>query len=149
VTGAQRVRTVRILEHMNLAMLPGRWLWPLIAVVTALALAVGAGGDSPSAGAGVPHASTRRRRRSRTFTGGVQGRYDQRKRHRDLVVGGRPTGGGKFPFLVIVDWFESAGSPDNPTGDPRVRALRCLPRMLPKSRSFHSLMCTVHPVSFL
>jgi hypothetical protein len=108
---------------MNLAMLPGRWLWPLIAVVTALALAVGAGRDSPSAGAGVPHASARRRRRSRTFSGGVQGRYDQSKRHRDLVVGGRPTGGGKFPFLVIVDWYDDAyRSDDNPTGDPRVRA---------------------------
>jgi hypothetical protein len=49
-----------------------------------------------------------------TTTSGIRGGAQQPPNQpRGLVTGGTPTGGGKYPFLVIVDW-------DGNVTDPRV-----------------------------
>jgi hypothetical protein len=79
------------------------------------------------------------------LSGSGRGRYG--RRNRGLVVGGKLTGGGKFPFLVIVDWYK--GSVGSPFGDPRVRALLwCYLRSFQYKRSFHSPLCAAQFLSY-
>jgi hypothetical protein len=90
-----------------------RLLVQLFVAAMASLVVVGGGGDgglvSPPQRADVPMLTL-----TRSTT-----RSPRNLRHRDLVIG-TPTGGGKFPFLVIVAWKDLVA-------DPRVRtSLACL-----------------------
>jgi hypothetical protein len=108
-----------------------RLLAVLTARLAAFFVAACAGSeDSPDAGAAASAAAPRASRRNARPTN-VLGRFYHhlhrrrrwKRRHRDLVVGGGPTGGNKYQFLAIVGW--PTMSYGEPTGDPRVRAWMC------------------------
>jgi hypothetical protein len=92
----------------------------------------------------------------------VQGRFDhhrllrwkRRQRHRNLVVGGGPIGGNKYPFLAIVSWPTTIHGTGEPTGDPRARAWLwspCTPVRLLQSAShiFRVVALRFHQVFLL